>query len=85
MTQIAFSHVATVGLDDDQKQFFQMSRNFAMAELAPRMLELDAKEMDMPHDVMKRAAELGFGAIYVNSESGVCFFFLFFSANTSYR
>ncbi|ORZ39486.1 acyl-CoA dehydrogenase/oxidase, partial [Catenaria anguillulae PL171] len=60
----------TIGLDDDQKAFFQVSRDFAKAELAPRMLELDAKETDMPHDVLKRAADLGFGAIYVNSESG---------------
>ncbi|KNE58441.1 hypothetical protein AMAG_04012 [Allomyces macrogynus ATCC 38327] len=60
----------TVGLNEDQKQFFEMSRAFANAELAPRMQELDILETDLPRDTLKKAAELGFGGIYVDPEFG---------------
>ncbi|KAI9217056.1 acyl-CoA dehydrogenase/oxidase [Blastocladiella britannica] len=60
----------TIGLNEDQQQFFDVTRAFAATELAPRMQELDLKEGDMPHDVLQKAAELGFGSIYVSAKNG---------------
>jgi alkylation response protein AidB-like acyl-CoA dehydrogenase len=56
-------------LTDDQRAIQDAARDFAMAELAPHAAEWDA-EKHFPVDVMRRAAELGFGAVYVSDEVG---------------
>ncbi|KAI9140464.1 acyl-CoA dehydrogenase/oxidase [Paraphysoderma sedebokerense] len=60
----------TLGLSDDQTEFYLTAKSFADKHLAPSMQHLDEVETDLPHDVLKQAAELGFGGIYVDSEWG---------------
>ncbi|CAG0884478.1 unnamed protein product [Darwinula stevensoni] len=69
-------HVSTVtsldsasGLTTEQKHIQEVALNFARNEMLPRMAEWDEKEI-FPTDVLKRAAKLGFGAIYVKEDSG---------------
>jgi alkylation response protein AidB-like acyl-CoA dehydrogenase len=56
-------------LTDDQRQIQDMARQFTAAEITPNAAEWDEKHI-FPRDTVKRAAELGFGAIYVSEESG---------------
>lgn len=56
-------------LTDDQRQIQEMARAFTAAEITPNAAEWDEKHI-FPRDTVKRAAELGFGAIYVSEESG---------------
>ena len=56
-------------LTDDQRQIQDMARQFTAAEITPHAAEWDEKHI-FPRDTVKRAAELGFGAIYVSEESG---------------
>ncbi|GAA4025638.1 isobutyryl-CoA dehydrogenase [Sphingomonas rosea] len=56
-------------LTDDQRQIQEMARAFTAAEITPNAAEWDEKHI-FPRDTIKRAAELGFGAIYVSEESG---------------
>jgi len=57
------------GLTDDQKEFQGLALNFAHNELFPYMAKWDQEEI-FPVDVLKKAAELGFGAIYTSDEYG---------------
>ncbi len=56
-------------LNADQQAIQDAARAFAEAELAPHSAEWDETH-HFPVDVMRRAAELGFAAIYVGEEHG---------------
>jgi len=59
----------SVGLNEDQKQIQQMALDFATEKLLPHAPKWDQEEF-FPRDVMKEAAELGFGGIYVKEDVG---------------
>ncbi len=56
-------------LTDEQRQIQEMARAFTEAEITPHAGEWDEKHI-FPRDTIRRAAELGFGSIYVSEESG---------------
>ena len=56
-------------LDADQQAIQDAARAFAEAELAPHSAQWDETH-HFPVDVMRRAAQLGFAAIYVGEEHG---------------
>ncbi len=56
-------------LTDDQLQIQEMARKFTADAITPNAGEWDEKHI-FPVDVIREAAELGFGAIYVSEESG---------------
>src|SRR3954452_13968202 len=56
-------------LTDEQRQIQEMARAFTAEEIAPHAAEWDEKHI-FPRDVIRHAAELGFGSIYVSEESG---------------
>ena len=56
-------------LTDDQLAIQDMARKFTADAITPHAAEWDEKA-HFPRDVIKRAAELGFAAIYVSEESG---------------
>ena len=56
-------------LTDDQRAIQDMARAFAEAELAPHSARWD-EDKHFPVEVMRKAAELGFAAIYVHDEHG---------------
>jgi alkylation response protein AidB-like acyl-CoA dehydrogenase len=56
-------------LTDDQRALEDAARAFAAAELAPHSARWDA-EKHFPVDVMRKAAELGFAALYVADDVG---------------
>ncbi|KAL3991721.1 hypothetical protein ACER0C_011346 [Sarotherodon galilaeus] len=57
------------GLTDEQKEFQKVAFDFAANEMAPRMAEWDQKEI-FPVETMRKAAQLGFGGIYVQPDVG---------------
>ncbi|KAM4627126.1 isobutyryl-CoA dehydrogenase, mitochondrial isoform 2-T2 [Polymixia lowei] len=57
------------GLSDEQKEFQKVAFDFAANEMAPHMAEWDEKEM-FPVETMRKAAQLGFGGIYVQPDVG---------------
>ena len=56
-------------LTDEQRQIQEMARAFTADEITPHAGEWDEKHI-FPRDTIRRAAELGFGSIYVSEESG---------------
>ena len=56
-------------LSDDQRAIQEMAQRFTADAITPFAAEWDEKH-HFPRDVVKAAAELGFGAIYVSEESG---------------
>ncbi|MBM6594761.1 isobutyryl-CoA dehydrogenase [Microvirga pudoricolor] len=56
-------------LTDDQIAIRDMARDFAAENLAPHAIEWDEKK-HFPVDVMREAAALGMGAIYVGDDVG---------------
>ena len=52
-------------LTDDQRQIQEMARQFTADEITPHAAEWDEKHI-FPRDTIRKAAELGFGAIYVS-------------------
>src|SRR5438309_719582 len=56
-------------LTDEQRQIQEMARAFTAEEISPHAAEWDEKHI-FPKDVIRHAAELGFGSIYVSEESG---------------
>lgn len=56
-------------LTDDQHDFKQLAKDFADDHFAPNANEWDQKEI-FPIEVMRQAAELGFGALYTSDEFG---------------
>ena len=59
----------SVGLTDDQSTIQDTALNFAKNELLPFAAEWDEKK-HFPKDVYRKAAELGFGGIYVDEKYG---------------
>jgi alkylation response protein AidB-like acyl-CoA dehydrogenase len=56
-------------LTDEQRQIQEMARQFTADAITPHAAEWDEKHI-FPRDTIRRAAELGFGSIYVSEESG---------------
>src|SRR3712207_2734737 len=56
-------------LTDEQRQIQEMARNFTADAITPNAAEWDEKHI-FPRDVIREAAGLGFGSIYVSEESG---------------
>jgi alkylation response protein AidB-like acyl-CoA dehydrogenase len=56
-------------LTDDQRQIQELAQQFTAAEITPHAAEWDEKHI-FPRGTVQKAAELGFGAIYVSEESG---------------
>ncbi|XP_040339520.1 isobutyryl-CoA dehydrogenase, mitochondrial isoform X2 [Herpailurus yagouaroundi] len=59
----------SIGLNEEQKEFQKVAFDFAAQEMAPHMAEWDQKEL-FPVDVMRKAAQLGFGGVYVRTDVG---------------
>jgi len=59
----------SAGLGEDQREFQALALNFAHNEMFPHMAKWD-QEAIFPVDVMRKAAELGFGAVYTSEEYG---------------
>jgi len=64
-----FSMDPSQGLDEDQKEIFNMATKFSKEQMKPHMADWDKNET-FPIEVMKQAAELGFGAIYCSPDFG---------------
>uniref|UniRef100_A0A915D039 Uncharacterized protein n=1 Tax=Ditylenchus dipsaci TaxID=166011 RepID=A0A915D039_9BILA len=64
--QIFFSHL---GLTSEQIEIQKMAKDFAQKELYPNMDKYDAKG-ELPMDALKKAGEVGFGAIYCDDKFG---------------
>lgn len=56
-------------LTDDQRAIQEMAQKFTADAITPHAARWD-EDHHFPRDVVKAAAELGFGAIYVSEESG---------------
>ncbi|HEX2762966.1 MAG TPA: acyl-CoA dehydrogenase family protein [Allosphingosinicella sp.] len=56
-------------LSDEQRQIQEMARAFTADAITPHAAEWDEKHI-FPRDTIRKAAELGFGSIYVSEESG---------------
>src|SRR5687768_15556197 len=56
-------------LTDEQRQIQEMARQFTADAIAPNAAEWDEKHL-FPRDVIRQAAQLGFGGIYVSEECG---------------
>ena len=56
-------------LNNDQKAFVNTAHHFAKEQIAEYAIDWD-KNSFFPRDVLKKSAELGFGAIYVKVEDG---------------
>lgn len=56
-------------LTEDQRAIQEMAQRFTADAIAPNAAHWD-EQHHFPRDVVKTAAELGFGAIYVSEESG---------------
>jgi alkylation response protein AidB-like acyl-CoA dehydrogenase len=56
-------------LTDEQRQIQEMAQQFTADAITPHAAEWDEKHI-FPRDTIRKAAELGFGAIYVSEESG---------------
>ena len=56
-------------LTDEQRQIREMAQQFTADAITPNAAEWDEEHV-FPRDTIRRAAELGFGSIYVSEESG---------------
>ncbi|XP_020038808.2 isobutyryl-CoA dehydrogenase, mitochondrial isoform X1 [Castor canadensis] len=59
----------SMGLNEDQKGYQKVALDFAAREMAPNMAEWDQKEL-FPVDVIRKAAQLGFGGVYIRTDVG---------------
>ena len=60
----------TCGLDATQLEYFSLAHSFAKNELTPALAsEWDSKEI-FPVETMRKAAKLGFGAVFVKEDVG---------------
>ena len=64
-----FSMDPSEGLDGEQKEIFNMATKFSKEQMRPHMADWDKNET-FPIEVMKQAAQLGFGAIYCSPDFG---------------
>ena len=56
-------------LSDEQQAIFNMAHAFGQSRIAPHAREWEAAGT-IPREVVREAAELGFGGLYVNEEDG---------------
>lgn len=56
-------------LSDDQSAIFDMASRFTADEITPHAARWD-KDHEFPRETIMKAAELGFGSIYVSEDSG---------------
>ena len=56
-------------LTDEQRAIREMAQKFSIDEMLPKAAEWDEKKI-FPRDTLKKAAELGFAAIYVSPDHG---------------
>ncbi|OQV21708.1 Isobutyryl-CoA dehydrogenase, mitochondrial [Hypsibius exemplaris] len=68
-TSRAFSVNAALGLSEEQQQIQDVALRFAKEEMAPNMERWDREEL-FPVETLQKAAELGFGAVYVPADVG---------------
>ena len=59
----------SAGLTEEQKEMQSMALQFAMNEMWPNMAAWDQNQI-FPLDVLRKAAELGFGALYTSTDHG---------------
>jgi len=59
----------SAGLTEDQREFQALALNFAHNEMFPNMAKWD-QEAIFPVETLRKAAELGFGAVYTTEEYG---------------
>lgn len=69
MTDQADGAFRQFDLTEEQRAIRDMAADFAREELAPKALEWDEKK-HFPVDVLRKAAALGMGGIYVSDEYG---------------
>lgn len=60
---------ATVGLNEDQREFYEVANQFAQNEMAPYADKWDEEKI-FPESTLRKAAELGFGGMFVKEENG---------------
>jgi alkylation response protein AidB-like acyl-CoA dehydrogenase len=56
-------------LSDDQSAIFEMATRFTADEITPHAARWD-KDHEFPRETIMKAAELGFGSIYVSEDNG---------------
>ncbi|MFS4438861.1 acyl-CoA dehydrogenase family protein [Paracoccaceae bacterium GXU_MW_L88] len=56
-------------LTEEQQAIFDMAKDFGQTRIAPHALEWE-KQGTIPREILKEAAELGFGGLYVPEEHG---------------
>jgi isobutyryl-CoA dehydrogenase len=59
----------TIGLTEDQNEFYQLAKNFSDNEMAPFASQWDADAV-FPIETFKKFGDLGFGGIYVKEDVG---------------
>ena len=62
-----------IRLDDEQRAFRQLAREFAEKEIKPIALELDSRpnwENRIPWDILKKGSQLGFRTFVLQEENG---------------
>jgi isobutyryl-CoA dehydrogenase len=59
----------TIGLNEDQKVFYDLARSFADEQLAPFAAQWD-EDCHFPLDVLKKVGQLGFGGINIREDVG---------------
>jgi isobutyryl-CoA dehydrogenase len=64
-----FSLDPSTGLNEEQREIFNIATKFASTHMKPHMAEWDKKEI-FPVDVLREAAQLGFGAVYCSADHG---------------
>lgn len=68
-TPVITSVDPAAGLNEEQIQIQVMAKDFATKELLPNMAKWDQQQI-FPVETLRRAAELGFGAIYTKPDYG---------------
>ena len=68
-TPVITSIDPAAGLNEEQIQIQRMVKDFATKELLPSMSKWDQQQI-FPVETLRRAAELGFGAIYTKPDYG---------------
>ncbi len=66
---IAFVLAATVGLTEEQLEYQSVASNFGKTEMLPHAERWDSEKI-FPKDVLRKAAALGFGGVYVRDDVG---------------
>ena len=61
--------LATFGLNEDQVAIQQLASDFAKNEMQPYMSKWDQEQI-FPVETLKKAAALGFGAVYTRPDYG---------------